>query len=314
MTEEGRQYALQLSNIEFSYTEEAVVLKGIDLDVEDGEFITIIGQNGSGKSTLVKNFNGLLTPDRGSVTVYGPDGAPYATADEPLKRIAQYIGYVFQNPDDQIFHTSVYEEIAYGLKNIGVPQEDIPARIETVLGQIGLDTDGGQNPFNLGKGQRQRLAIASVLAMEPQIICVDEPTTGQDRTESQRIMEILQEYNERGHTVVVITHDIALAAEYTDRVIVVNDGKIAADGPPKDVFLKRDNLEKTNIRPPQITQLAIALKGRTDHQRLLDEMWLTVEDAFEDMKPNKRRDETSAKLDENAQQTNQSDVKASDNL
>lgn len=314
MTEGDRQYALQLSDIEFSYTEEAVVLKGIDLDVEAGEFLTIIGQNGSGKSTLVKQFNGLLTPDRGSVTVHGPDGTPYATTDEPLKRIAQYIGYVFQNPDDQIFHTSVYEEIAYGLKNIGVPKEEIPTRIETVLGQVGLDTDGGQNPFNLGKGQRQRLAIASVLAMEPQIICVDEPTTGQDRTESQRIMEILQEYNERGHTVVVITHDIALAAEYTDRVIVVNDGTIAADGPPKEIFLKRDHLEKTNIRPPQITQLGIALKERTDRQDLLDEMWLTVQDAFEDMKPNERPDETSLESDEGAQQTNRSDVKASDNL
>ncbi|WP_136602771.1 energy-coupling factor ABC transporter ATP-binding protein [Salinigranum halophilum] len=310
----GRQRALQLSNVEFSYTEDALVLNGIDLDIEAGEFITIIGQNGSGKSTLVKQFNGLLTPDQGSVTVHGPDGTPYATSDEPLKRLAQYVGYVFQNPDDQIFHTSVYEEIAYGLKNIGVPEEDVPARIETVLDQVGLDTDGGQNPFNLGKGQRQRLAIASVLAMEPQIICVDEPTTGQDRTESQRILEILQQYNERGHTVVVITHDIALAAAYTDRVIVVNDGTIAADGPPKEVFRKREHLEQTNIRPPQITQLGIALKERTDHHGLLDELWLTVQDAIDDMKPLETRQENPPQSDEDAQLPNKSDVKASDNL
>lgn len=313
MTEADRQYALRLSDVEFSYTEETLVLKGIDLDVEAGEFITIIGQNGSGKSTLVKHFNGLLKPDEGSATVHGPDGTPYVTTDEPLKRLAQYVGYVFQNPDDQIFHTSVYDEVAYGLKNIGVPEEDIPARIETVLDQVDLDTDGGQNPFNLGKGQRQRLAIASVLAMEPQIICVDEPTTGQDRTESQRIMEILQEYNDRGHTVVVITHDIALAAEYTDRVIVVNDGTIAADGPPKEIFLKRDHLEKTNIRPPQITQLGIALKERTNHQGLLDEMWLTVEDAFEDVKPKEGQEEIPQQPDESAQLPNKSDVKPSDN-
>lgn len=314
MTEANRQYALRLSDVEFSYTEETLVLKGIDLDVEAGEFITIIGQNGSGKSTLVKHFNGLLKPDGGSATVHGSDGTPYVTTDEPLKRLAQYVGYVFQNPDDQIFHTSVYEEIAYGLKNIGVPEGDITARIEKVLDQVGLDTDGSQNPFNLGKGQRQRLAIASVLAMEPQIICVDEPTTGQDRTESQRIMEILKEYNDREHTVIVITHDIALAAEYTDRVIVVNDGIIAADGPPKEIFLKRDHLEKTNIRPPQITQLGIALKERTNHQGLLDEMWLTVEDAFEDMKSIEGQRKIPQQPDENAPLPNKSDVKPSDNL
>jgi energy-coupling factor transport system ATP-binding protein len=290
MSDVTRQYALQLSDIEFSYTKETKVLKGIDLEVEAGEFLTVIGQNGSGKSTLVKHFNGLLKPEEGSVTVYGPDGTPYVTEDEPLKLLAQYIGYVFQNPDDQIFHTSVYEEIAYGLKNIGVSEEDIPTRIERVLDQVGLNTDGGQNPFNLGKGQRQRLAIASVLAMEPQIICVDEPTTGQDRTESQRIMEILKQYNENGHTVIAITHDIALAAEYTDRVIVVNDGSIAADGPPEEIFLKKDNLEKTNIRPPQITQLGMALKERTELEGLLDEMWLTVQDAFEDMRPGQGED------------------------
>lgn len=300
MSDMNRQHALKLSDIEFSYTDEALVLKGIDLDIDAGEFITIIGQNGSGKSTLVKQFNGLLKPDEGSVTVHGPDGTPYVTEDEPLKRLSQYIGYVFQNPDDQIFHTSVYEEVAYGLKNIGVPKEEIPTRIERVLDQVGLDTDGEQNPFNLGKGQRQRLAIASVLAMEPQIICVDEPTTGQDRTESQRIMEILKEYNERGHTVVAITHDIALAAEYTDRVIVVNEGTIAADGPPEQIFLEKDNLEKTNIRPPQITQLGIALRDRTSYEGFLDEMWLTVQDAFEDMRseqgeqPNCSADESTA--------------------
>lgn len=313
MTDEESHPALRLSDVEFGYTEETNVLNGIDLDIDAGEFVTIIGQNGSGKSTLVKHFNGLLTPDSGTAKVYAQDGTAYSTADESLKVLARFVGYVFQNPDDQIFHTSVYEEIEYGLKNIDVPVEDRPDRIETVLEQVGLNTDGRQNPFDLGKGQRQRLAIASVLAMESQIICVDEPTTGQDRSESQRIMEILREYNKRGHTVIAITHDIALAAAYTDRVIVVNDGNIAADGTPAEVFLEKKHLEETNIRPPQITQLAMALKERHDYEDILQGMWLTVQEAFEDMTRGDEQSEITHRVDDSAQLMNNSDVRASDN-
>lgn len=280
---DGRQPSLSLSDVEFSYVQGTPVLRGIDLDIDAGEFVTIIGQNGSGKSTLVKHFNGLLTPDSGTVDVHDGDGTAYSTAEHPMNVLARHVGYVFQNPDDQIFHTSVYEELEYGLKNIGVPEEEREERIQSVLEQVGLPVDGYENPFNFGKGQRQRLAIASVLVMEPQIICVDEPTTGQDRKESRRIMEILDGYNDRGHTVVSVTHDIALAAEYTDRVIVVNDGQIAGDGPPEQVFLEEENLKETNIRPPQITQLGLALQERSDDD-LLDEMWLTVDQADEDIR------------------------------
>lgn len=282
--------ALDFDGVEFGYVPETTVLHGIDLTIESGEFVTIIGQNGSGKSTLVKHINGLLEPDRGSVVVSDERGEPYATDEHPMNLLAKIVGYVFQNPDDQIFHTTVGEEIAYGLKNIGVPADERAKRMAAVLEQVGLPVDLNQNPFSFGKGQRQRLAIASVLAMEPRLICVDEPTTGQDHAESVRIMDILAEYNRRGHTVITITHDIALAAAYTDRVIAIRDGQIIADGPPERVFLDAENLEATNIRPPQITQLGAALADDAP-AGVLEEMWLTVEDAKRDFLSHLRPEE-----------------------
>lgn len=276
------QRILDIDGIEFSYIKGTKVLKGIDLSFDRGEFVTVIGQNGSGKSTLVKHFNGLLEPDQGSVTIYDEDRTGYDTRKESMKTLSAQVGYVFQNPDDQIFHTRIEEEIEYGLKNIGVPKDERDQRIKDVLEAVDLDGRRHGNPFSLGVGERQRLAIAAVLAMEPDIICVDEPTTGQDHTEARKIMDILQEYNERGHTVIAVTHDMALAAEYTNRVIVVKDGQIIDDGPPEEVFLREENLKETNIRPPQITQLGIELEdGAPEH--VLEEMWLTVDDAYEDI-------------------------------
>lgn len=274
--------AIDVDHVEFGYVPETTVLHDVDLSIDAGEFVTIIGQNGSGKSTLVKNVIGLLEPDRGSVTIYDADGAGYETTANPMNVLAKHVGFVFQNPDDQIFHTTVRKELTYGMKNIGVPEAEREARIEEVLDAVDLDVDGTKNPFTLGKGQRQRLAIAAVLVMRPQTIIVDEPTTGQDRKESKRIMEILQRYNDEGHTIIAITHDIALAAEYTDRVIAIKDGDVIADGPPEHVFLDEQNLEETNIRPPQITQLGAALDDRLDTD-VLQEMWLTTDDAYEDV-------------------------------
>lgn len=273
---------IEMDGVKFSYIEGTPVLQGVDLTFERGEFVTIIGQNGSGKSTLVKHLNGLLEPNQGTVSIHDGNGKTYDTRSDPMKTLAAHVGYVFQNPDDQIFHTTIRSEIEYGLKNIGVPEGERSERIESVLDAVDLGGRQNGNPFGLGIGERQRLAIAGVLAMEPSVICVDEPTTGQDRTEARKIMEILKDYNSRGHTVIAVTHDMGLVAEYTDRVIVVKDGRIIDDGPPEEVFLKEDNLKKTNIRPPQITQVGIEMESVTADD-VLKEMWLTVDDAYEDI-------------------------------
>jgi len=268
---------IEFDSVRFAYVKDAPVLKGIDLTVDRGEFVTIIGQNGSGKSTLVKQLNGLLEPDEGMVRVYDDEGIAYDTREYPMRTLAGLVGYVFQNPDDQIFHTTVRDEITYGLKNISVPESEHGDRIAEVLDTVNLAGRAGGNAFDMGKGERQRLAIASILAMQPGVICVDEPTTGQDRQEAADIMGILQSYNNDGHTVITITHDIALAARYTDRVIVLSSGTVIADGPPEDVFRDEAHLKQTNIRPPQITQLYRTLSSRSVGAG--DDLWLTVEDA-----------------------------------
>ncbi|GGN20979.1 energy-coupling factor ABC transporter ATP-binding protein [Halarchaeum nitratireducens] len=280
---------IEIDSVEFGYDPGTTVLRGVDLTFDRGEFVTVIGQNGSGKSTLVKHLTGLLEPDEGSVTLYDGTGESYDTRRDSITDLSAHIGYVFQNPDDQIFHTRIDEEIEYGLKNIGVPPDEREERIESVLEATQLEEHRYGNPFSLSIGERQRLAIASVLAMEPDVICVDEPTTGQDHAEARKIMDILQDYNDRGHTVVAVTHDMGLAAEYTDRVVVVKDGDVIDDGPPEEVFLRGEVLEESNIRPPQITQVGIQLEEESPAD-VLEEMWLTVEDAYDDIESFHRRE------------------------
>lgn len=292
-----------LEDVEFGYTSETTVLHGVDLAIERGEFVAIIGQNGSGKSTLVKQFNGLLEPDRGRAVVHETPNAGLDTRHNSMKTLADVVGYVFQNPDDQIFHTTIYEEIAYGLTNCGVPESEHDERIERVLDAVGLAGRTWDNPFSLGVGERQRLAIASVIAMEPELICVDEPTTGQDPTEARQIMDILKGYNNRGHTVVTITHDMALVANYTDRVVVIGDGEVIADGPPEEVFLREEHLERTNVRPPQIAQLASVLRERAT-DTTLDEMWLSVDDARDALLPDDTDEQRATERSDRSIQTN----------
>lgn len=275
--------AVRIDDVGFSYIEGTPVLRGIDLTLFQGEFVTIIGQNGSGKSTLIKQFNGLLKPDRGAVYVYNSDGESFDTRRHSLRTLSRIVGHVFQNPDDQLFHTSINDDLWYGLKNLGVAGSEGDERIERALEEIELADRRYENPFQLGKGERQRLALAGVLVMEPPILCVDEPTTGQDPTEGRRIMDILREYNRRGNTVVVITHDMALAASYTDRLIALKDGDVLADGPPEEVFLEEAALAETNIRPPQITRLWDGLRNRLPPDAV-ERVWLTVDEAFADIR------------------------------
>ena len=276
--------AVRVDGVEFSYVPGTPVLREIDLRIDRGEFVTVIGQNGSGKSTLIKHFNGLLAPDRGTVEIFDTGGSGHDTRKHSIRTLSRLVGHVFQNPDDQLFHTSINDDLWYGLENLGVPTEEGDARIERVLEQVELAGRRYANQFQLGKGERQRLALAGVLVMEPPILCVDEPTTGQDPTEARRIMDILEEYNERGNTVVVVTHDMALAATYTDRLIALKDGDVLADGPPEEVFLEQAALAETNIRPPQITRLWDALRERLSREDL-ERVWLTVDDAYNDLRP-----------------------------
>lgn len=243
-------------------------IRGVSLDIYENEFIAIIGQNGSGKTTLVKHFNGLLKPTRGKVYVYGVD-TEYAEVAELSKRV----GYVFQNPDNQLFSKTVREELAFGPKNLGVKKEEIENRIKEVSMSLGLENYLNRNPMSLSKGERQKVAVASVLTMKPNVLIVDEPTTGQDYRTAKDMMEFYKRLHREGKTIIVVTHDIDLAAEYSQRIIVMWRGKVLLEGNSRKVLSQSDILEKTYIRPPQITLLFQKLSdlGAPDNIITIDE-------------------------------------------
>jgi len=229
-------------------------LKGIDLEIRRGEFVALIGQNGSGKTTLVKHFNGLLKPTKGVVYVKGID-----TRTATVAELARHVGYVFQNPDHQLFAETVREEIMFGLVNLGVPEGEREERMKMALKAVGLEGFEDSYVFSLGKGQRQKLATASVMALQPEVLVVDEPTTGMDWSGAESMMSLLRDLNKRGHTIIVITHDMTLVARYARRVVVLADGKKIWDGPASEIFAQDEVLERAFITPPQINLVARGL-------------------------------------------------------
>ena len=229
-------------------------LRGINLSVYKGDFLALLGQNGSGKTTLAKHFNGLLKPTKGEVVIKGENAKGKTVAE-----LSRVVGYVFQNPDHQIFTQSVRDEIAYGLKNMGLSDEEIDARVKKILKFIGLEGKEDVFPFNLGKGERKKLAIGSILTMEPEVLVIDEPTTGLDIKGTNHIMALIREMHEKGRTIVIITHDMNIAANYASRVVVLHEGKILLEGTPREVFSRPEILEKSYLHPPQITMLAQSL-------------------------------------------------------
>jgi energy-coupling factor transporter ATP-binding protein EcfA2 len=229
-------------------------LDGISISVGKGEFVGIIGQNGAGKTTLVKQIIGLLKPTRGQIIVNGKD-----VAEESVEDMARTVGLVLQNPDAQLFAMSVAEEVAFGCTNLGLPQEEVAQRVDHALAATRLEEFREVYPFNLSFGDRRKLSVAAVVSMEPEVLIFDEPTTGQDYRGRRELADIAKRLNEMGRTVLMVTHDMDLIAEYTHRLIVMGDGKVLLDGPTAEVFQQVETLAETFITPPQVTQLAQAL-------------------------------------------------------
>jgi len=231
-------------------------IRGVNLRIERGEFVALVGQNGAGKTTLVKHFNNLLKPTQGKVYIDETD-----TAGQTIGSLSRRVGYVFQNPDHQIFCSSVREEVGYGLRHLGLSEAEAEERVQAVLEFVSLQEVADRHPFTLGKGERQRLAVASVLAMHPNILVIDEPTTGQDWIGAEHMMGLVKSLHNSGHTIIMITHDMRIVAEYAERVVVMHKGRIVADGTPSEVFSKEDVLRAAHLTPPQISQLATELEG-----------------------------------------------------
>jgi energy-coupling factor transport system ATP-binding protein len=230
-------------------------LKAVTLRLAAGEFAAIVGQNGSGKTSLARCISGYLRPTRGTLRVRGRD----VSRLRPPER-ARLVGYVFQNPDHQLFKERVWDDVAFGPKNLGTDPDAVEAAVEAVLRRLDLWDKRDLHPFQLSKGDRQRLAIASIIVLRPHVLIVDEPTTGQDPTRSREIMDVLTQLNvEQGTTVVTITHVMELVAEYARSVIVMHDGRILLTGPPREVFAQAETLAVTAINPPPVARLGLAL-------------------------------------------------------
>ncbi|MGQ9709666.1 MAG: ABC transporter ATP-binding protein [Anaerolineae bacterium] len=247
----GRPIILELRDVDYVYPTRAVeALKGVNLQIREGEFLAIVGQNGSGKTTLAKHLNGLLKPTRGEVLFHGrPLGEIRRT------EMARHVGYVFQNPDHQIFSNTVREEVGFSLRMAGMDPRAVEERVAEALAVVGLSGYEEEVPFTLTKGERQRVAVASVLAAQPQVIILDEPTTGLDYRHQRSMMEMLRDLHRRGHTVIIITHSMWVAAEYAERVVVMKDGQILLDAPTRAAFAQEQVLAEASLRPPPLLRL-----------------------------------------------------------
>ena len=225
-------------------------VKDVSFEICKGEFVALIGQNGSGKTTVLKNLLGLLRPTSGKVIVAGLD-----TKKGAVSEMAKHVGFVLQNPDQQLFADTVEDEVAYGPRNLKLDKALIEERVAMALKMVGLEDKRAEFPPALSKGDRAKTVIASALALDPEIIVLDEPTTGQDYRGCHQIMQIAQTLHQQGRTVVFVTHHMALVAEYAQRVIVMTGGKVLLDGNTESVFSKPDVVREAYIIPPQITVL-----------------------------------------------------------
>ena len=251
---------IEVQGLTFRYTtEEGVaptVLDRLNLAIEEGSFVAILGHNGSGKSTLAKHFNAILLPTEGTVTVCGID-----TADEArLLDIRRQVGMVFQNPDNQIVASVVEEDVAFAPENLGVPSDEIRRRVDAALQAVGMSGFARHAPHLLSGGQKQRVAIAGVLAMEPRCLVLDEPTAMLDPVGRQEVLDVVRRLNrEQGITVILITHHMDEAA-LADRLIVMHDGRIVGDGAPARVFQDVDGLRRLGLEVPETVSLMYELR------------------------------------------------------
>lgn len=246
---------IEVKNVYYSYSSGFDALKGVSLKIKDGDFVAIMGQNGAGKTTLVKHFNGLLKPTKGTVFVNGSN-----TKDLSVAKLAKKVGFVFQNPDHQLFSESVEEEVAYALHNFGFEEKVVKKQVDWALNLLGLAQYRRTSPFMLSGGERKRVALASVLAWDPEAIILDEPTIGQDHLQKEILRQFIVQLNSQGKTVVIVTHDIEFAAECMPRIVLMAEGKILTEGPARNILTNPELILKASIVPPQITQIFLQLK------------------------------------------------------
>lgn len=270
---------MKLDNITYTYSPGTVyemhAIQGVNLDIDQGEFIGIIGHTGSGKSTLIQHFNGLMKPTSGKVLYEGKD---IWQEGYNLKSLRSNVGLVFQYPEHQLFEVDVFTDVCFGPKNQGLSKDEIEGRAREALEHVGLAEDMyKKSPFDLSGGQKRRVAIAGVLAMNPKVLILDEPTAGLDPKGRDEIFDQIQSLREkRGITVILVSHSMEDVARYVGRMIVMNHGQVAFDGVPREVFTHYRELEAMGLAAPQITYIMHALKYRGLD---VDTQAITIEEA-----------------------------------
>ena len=246
---------IELEHVSFAYPAQGPTVRDLSFRIESGEFVAILGANGAGKTTTVRLIDGLVRPTSGRVLIDGVD-----TAHSSVSERARRVGFLFQNPDRQICKNTVREEILFGLRTVRGEEsaEAHEARLSQVLREFSFT--GEEEPFSLSRGQRQRVALASILAAEPSVLILDEPTTGLDYRECCHIMDQIQAMNRRQQvTVIMVCHDMEIVSDYASRALVMAGGELLADGPVREIFRDRDLMERASILPSQITGLALRL-------------------------------------------------------
>jgi energy-coupling factor transport system ATP-binding protein len=246
--------AIAVSHVSFWYDTGRIILDDLNLAVADNEFVAIIGQNGSGKTTLLKTISGLLRPSRGTVAIRGKDMGSVA-------QIAGEIGFVMQECDRQLFEPTVYDEVAFALKHSTMAKNEIHNKVEESLSAVGLLDKRDAFPLALNRADRVKTVFASVLAMGPRILMLDEPLAGQDKRGSHTIMDITAQLHQRGYTVIMVTHNINVAAEHAKRIVVMKDAAVYMDGTPAAIFAQPQTLAQAGILPPHITRLSQSLRN-----------------------------------------------------
>lgn len=246
---------IQVDSVSFTYPSGVVALRRVSLHIPSGSSLAIIGQNGAGKTTLVKHFNSLLQPTSGVVMVGDWDTREHSAAE-----LASRVGYVFQNPDDQLFQSTLRKEVMFGPSNLGWQVDRIEEQTRRALEMMALDHAADRHPYDLSPGERKRAAMAAVLAMDTPILILDEPTTGQDHGGIELVGKVVDELNARGKTIITITHDIDFCAEHFEQVAVLANGQLLLEGPAGEVLAQEDLLAETYVEPPQLIRLAKRLE------------------------------------------------------
>ena len=276
--------SIQVKNLKHIYEKgmptESVALEGVSFEVEDGELLGIIGHTGSGKSTLLQHLNGLLKPDEGTIVIGGVDITAHGVS---MVEIRKRIGLVFQYPEYQLFEETVAKDVAFGPRNLGLADSEIEERVREALELVGLDYEDmkDRSPFELSGGQKRRVAIAGVIAMRPEVLILDEPTAGLDPKAHKDVLKMIEDvHGKTGNITVLVSHNMADIANLSDKVLVIDSGRVVTMGTPEEVFSKRDELSSVGLDLPPITCLTEALRERGFKIR---ETILSVEDAADEI-------------------------------